>query len=258
MRAPPPLLARRTGNSNGVNRKDPRREQLFAPETGKEFALIRRACRALAEASPTCGEARSTAAIRRRYFGDALLNPKPCRRSRQVSRPSAPMARIARFVAPGLRGTAISVQKGVTAQPLNRKPQTAESRLRPQSPGSLCCARDENSAPRLLHESAGENVAKDDGFVVELVAGRVDERDAPLSRNRAELVQELGVPRQFAAIAATKLFPAVRIMAEPAAELRLGATSFSHRSTAASDLRNPAWPEAIDQDAHPSSGDGGR
>ena len=104
----------------------------------------------------------------------------------------------------------------------------------------------------------GENITKHDGFVMQFVARRIDERQPPLLRDRPKLVQERGVARQFGAIATTELFPLARIVAESAAQFSAW-RDLLHPSVDG-DLRfaHATRPEAVHQDADTSSGDGGK
>jgi hypothetical protein len=94
-----------------------------------------------------------------------------------------------------------------------------------------------------------ENIAQHDGFVVNLVARRIDEREAPLLRDCPKLVHECGIVRQFGCISMPELFPPAWVVTEPAAELRARRHLFRPTVERGVRFAHAAGPEAIYQDA---------
>jgi hypothetical protein len=97
--------------------------------------------------------------------------------------------------------------------------------------------------------SVSENIAKHHGFVVNLVARRIDEREPLLSGNHPKLVQESGIPRQFGSISTAEPFPPARIVPEPAAELSARRDLLQPSVDSGVSLPHAARPEPIHQNA---------
>lgn len=62
-------------------------------------------------------------------------------------------------------------------------------------------------------------VPQHDGMVMNVIAGRVDERDRAIAGTTAKILQRLGMPGELRPIAAAELLPTFRIMSEPGAQL---------------------------------------
>ena len=93
------------------------------------------------------------------------------------------------------------------------------------------------------------DVPQHDGIVVNLVPGRIDEGDRTLAGAAAEILQYLRMPGEFRAVAAAELVPAVRVMAEPGAELGARRDLLDPFVEPGFGLADAAWPQAVDEDS---------
>ena len=65
--------------------------------------------------------------------------------------------------------------------------------------------------------STCKNVPENDGLIMQLVAGRKDERERVASRDRPKLPEEVSFMRELSLLSATELNPSARVMPEPSA-----------------------------------------
>ena len=92
-------------------------------------------------------------------------------------------------------------------------------------------------------------ISESNGLVVLLVPGAEQERDPACSRASDQLLDELGLVIELFRIAASELVPARGIVAEPFPELVAGSELLHPPVQRGSLPREPARPQAIDQDA---------
>jgi hypothetical protein len=72
--------------------------------------------------------------------------------------------------------------------------------------------------PRLRRSgSTCKNVPENDGFVMQLVASRKDEREGIVSRDRPKLAEELSSMGELSLVSPAELDPSARVMPEPPA-----------------------------------------
>jgi hypothetical protein len=67
-----------------------------------------------------------------------------------------------------------------------------------------------------------KNVPENDGFVMQLVASRKDERERIISRDRPKLAEEFTFMGEFSLVPPAELDPSVGVMPEPSAQLCAG------------------------------------
>ena len=92
------------------------------------------------------------------------------------------------------------------------------------------------------------DVLQHEGVVVSLVPGRIDEGDRALARTTAQVLQYFWMPGELRAVAAAKLVPAFRVMAEPCAQLRARRDLLDPLVELRFGLADAARPQVIDQD----------
>jgi hypothetical protein len=65
--------------------------------------------------------------------------------------------------------------------------------------------------------STCKNVSENDGLIMQLVAGREDERERVISRDRPKLPEEVSFMGELSLVSPTELNPSVRVMPKPSA-----------------------------------------
>ena len=85
------------------------------------------------------------------------------------------------------------------------------------------------------------------GVVMNLVAGRIYERDYTFSRKFSKFVELFRVRIDLSAIPITEFLPAVGIMSEPLPQLGAGSNVFGPMIDSGVYFCHAAWPEAVDQ-----------
>jgi hypothetical protein len=65
--------------------------------------------------------------------------------------------------------------------------------------------------------STRENIPENDGFVMQLVASREDERERIVSRHHPKLAEELSFMDELSLVSTAELDPSARVMPEPSA-----------------------------------------
>jgi|SRR5579864_1668996 len=95
-----------------------------------------------------------------------------------------------------------------------------------------------------------ENLGEDNCLIVLLVAGAINQRCPLASGHRAQSLERRGILLELGAIAAAKLCPPRRIMAEPTAERGARRDFFQPMIDPGLFFAEPTRPDAIDEHSH--------
>src|SRR4051812_30842636 len=96
---------------------------------------------------------------------------------------------------------------------------------------------------------AVENELEDDGTVVRLVPGGVDERDRPGADFLLQVAEEIALLVEFRPVPPAELVPLGRVVPEPLAEFRAGGDLLEPQVDRRLLIADPSGPEPLNQDA---------